>query len=900
MVAKVQCHSPRQPEAILCSDPIEEWGGSEPDEAEPKPEAGSRPTPDDDEEAEVLQWTAVQQQQRQQQRQPQQNPHQDPPLQLWAPRSHSPLDTRVPGRRSSTCIAGAQAEEQGNRAGSPGYPLPPPPASALPQAPTTLDWPSISIGSGVPINAASRKPTTRSSAFYGPTSNGIRTFAIDLGQPLPPSSSHQPVSVSQNQVFPPPPQLGVGSKSGSAPMAAGGREVVPPSRQIEQRFDAPATNSRKVALDGIAQKKEQAKKEEPLHPLLQSSADRDIFLLGPRPSSTAAVAGTSDGAKKGDDFFPAPGGGPRRVPSTNLTQRQDGRSSPQPSGNCKPPQPKYLPRKVRGVPSELIVRLETKGYRTVEQVVLCCAAAGPGVDEVGGSTSNKLVEAANGVKLHSKTTGATGGSISAPEPTLGALHYLSVDLDESLETCQRVVRAFSAHLLRQHFGDVSGYHAGGDGVGEEEDDQVLLEDCPDEDEDNLPLSLSCQDSNFLDQKLRHGGENEELLQCCSQFDSSRKVNSRAVKIETGFIAGRIPPPHEEKHPSDEGIGIALTPHATSHFGPLPVSKLLHPLSSTRAKNTDSLPTGSTQLDSLLLGGLPLGMIVEVVGSPGSGKTRLCQYWAMHSLLEYPTHSVILLDCDHTFSPITALTCCPDPNGEQKSSSSNNPSSATVSPTISPIWNKQVSPELESALQRLTVLDSIDTLDQLNSPSWRRTVELMCIRTHCKVLIVDSIAAAVSRSYGNLDLFRRSEAILNALSWLKRLAEAYGLLVLVTNHVYAGGVAAGGGGAAAGDGPKEDTTGTSNFRTGRHDTSSAGMNNGNLNGPGSWNSDTAVAALGTAFHHGVNIRLVIEEDWFHGRRQAFLRVAKSSISAPASFFFFPGDRVDSSVRIGTKR
>jgi RecA/RadA recombinase len=439
--------------------------------------------------------------------------------------------------------------------------------------------------------------------------------------------------------------------------------------------------------------------------------------------------------------------------------------------------------------------------------------------------------------------------------------------------------------------------------GEEE---VLLleedqEEAVNEDDEDVPLSLSCQDTTALEQKLRAvGGENEELIQCCSQFDSSRKAGS-------SFTAERRQNVQKTTSLADETT-IALTPHATSHFGPLPVSKLLHPLSSTRAKNTDSLPTGSTQLDSLLLGGLPLGMIVEVVGAPGSGKTRLCLYWAMHSLLEYPSHSVILLDCDHTFSPITALTCCPDPNSFPKHSnfSSANPTAAATGgptppaapapSTPSPIWQKKVSPELESALQRLTLLDSIDTLDQLNSATWRRTVELMCIRTHCKVLIVDSIAAAVSRSYGNLELFRRSEAILNTLSWLKRLAEAYGLLVLVTNHVYAGGMA---GGAGASSGRKVDSTNTMReFRSGRpHDMTTAAMN---ISGAGFNSEATAVAALGTAFHHGVNIRLVIEEDWFHGRRQGFLRVAKSSISAPASFFFFPGDRVDSSVRIGTKR
>jgi RecA/RadA recombinase len=60
-----------------------------------------------------------------------------------------------------------------------------------------------------------------------------------------------------------------------------------------------------------------------------------------------------------------------------------------------------------------------------------------------------------------------------------------------------------------------------------------------------------------------------------------------------------------------------------------------------------LPTGCKSLDNLLDGGIEAGVITQVYGPPGSGKTQLC-----HTLCVMlpPNYNAIYIDTEGSFRP----------------------------------------------------------------------------------------------------------------------------------------------------------------------------------------------------------------------------------------------------------
>ena len=73
-----------------------------------------------------------------------------------------------------------------------------------------------------------------------------------------------------------------------------------------------------------------------------------------------------------------------------------------------------------------------------------------------------------------------------------------------------------------------------------------------------------------------------------------------------------------------------------------------------SKQQSRIPTGITPIDTSFDGGLPIGIITEILGAAGSGKTQCCISIAARALLSAgPKHSgvgVIFIDTEMRFSP----------------------------------------------------------------------------------------------------------------------------------------------------------------------------------------------------------------------------------------------------------
>lgn len=68
---------------------------------------------------------------------------------------------------------------------------------------------------------------------------------------------------------------------------------------------------------------------------------------------------------------------------------------------------------------------------------------------------------------------------------------------------------------------------------------------------------------------------------------------------------------------------------------------------SHAENSDRyyISTGLLPLDQSLRGGIPLGSVADICGSPGAGKTQFCLFMAITTILDSPDCSIIYIDAE---------------------------------------------------------------------------------------------------------------------------------------------------------------------------------------------------------------------------------------------------------------
>ncbi|CAG9315034.1 unnamed protein product [Blepharisma stoltei] len=175
------------------------------------------------------------------------------------------------------------------------------------------------------------------------------------------------------------------------------------------------------------------------------------------------------------------------------------------------------------------------------------------------------------------------------------------------------------------------------------------------------------------------------------------------------------------------------------------------------KNLIYITTGSTELDKLLGGGLETGALTELFGEFRTGKTQICHTLAVTSQL--PTSNggaagkVMYIDTEGTFRP----------------------------------------DRIESIAKRFgldpqTTLDNIGYARAFNSDHQLQLLiqaAAIMAESHYALLIVDSATALYRTDYtGRGELAARQNHLGRFLRNLQRLADEFGIAVLITNQVVA--------------------------------------------------------------------------------------------------------------------
>jgi len=192
-------------------------------------------------------------------------------------------------------------------------------------------------------------------------------------------------------------------------------------------------------------------------------------------------------------------------------------------------------------------------------------------------------------------------------------------------------------------------------------------------------------------------------------------------------------------------------------------KLVH-MGFTSAKNIaeimDSqimITTGSTELDTLLRGGLETGNITELFGEFRTGKTQLCHTLSVTCQLPHTAGGAegrcLYIDSENTFRP-----------------------------------ERLRSIATRFGLNPTDALDNVTFARAFNSDHQMKLLEQACgimANDRYALLVVDSATALYRTDYsGRGELAARQQHMAQFLRLLQRIADEFGVAVLITNQVVA--------------------------------------------------------------------------------------------------------------------
>lgn len=250
-------------------------------------------------------------------------------------------------------------------------------------------------------------------------------------------------------------------------------------------------------------------------------------------------------------------------------------------------------------------------------------------------------------------------------------------------------------------------------------------------------------------------------------------------------------------------------------------------SSSEARSFLTLcPTGISNLDELLKGGLRVGSITEIFGKAGTGKTQLAMQICVETAKQGKMAAYIETERKFSLERLEEIALS---NVQIPSSSANEyvHERAQFLANV-PIEKRQEAFDILSRILLYSATDIEELRNVLSSVEVEACARLDNDDNGTRrdppfgVLVVDSIASPVRRDFGKGDVASRAQVLMDFVKSLKRIAETLGLAVVVINHI---------GGATFQQGIDEDSV-----------------------------VDTA-GALGNSWHHCASTRLLIENEEF---------------------------------------
>ncbi|KAL3530641.1 hypothetical protein ACH5RR_009963 [Cinchona calisaya] len=246
-----------------------------------------------------------------------------------------------------------------------------------------------------------------------------------------------------------------------------------------------------------------------------------------------------------------------------------------------------------------------------------------------------------------------------------------------------------------------------------------------------------------------------------------------------------------------------------------------------------LPTRLNGLDSALCGGIPFGVVTELVGPAGIGKTQFCLKLSLLASLPLSYGGldghVVYIDTESKFSSRRMIEI-----------------GVNSFPELF-----QIEGMAQKMAGRILVLQPASLTEFSES---LEKIKAFLLQHHVKLLVIDSMAALVSGECGQGHY--RQHPLGWHIAFIKSLAEFSRIPVVVTNQVRC-------------------HSGDESFQYSFQVQSISE----NQEYPTTFDSHL-VAALGISWAHAVSIRLVLESR----SGQRFIKLAKSSVSPPVAFPF----------------
>jgi DNA repair protein RadA len=176
-----------------------------------------------------------------------------------------------------------------------------------------------------------------------------------------------------------------------------------------------------------------------------------------------------------------------------------------------------------------------------------------------------------------------------------------------------------------------------------------------------------------------------------------------------------------------------------------------------SKQIERISTGSKNLDDLLLGGIETHAITEFYGSPGAGKSQLCHTLAMMTAQKKKNGKVIYIDTESKFRPerLVTIAC----------------SRGLIMDTTNWLSN----------ILHVNAMTSYQQEQLFLSNSFNSLLENEDRPT--SLLIVDSIINNYRAEFlGPSNLAERQQRLYRLMNLLSRMAQNYGVAVVITNQV----------------------------------------------------------------------------------------------------------------------